>query len=159
MTKSSTGCLEWLLHITSVCLQHYLYSMQSTYTVSYCHLWPVRLHIEPRCLRNQHDFQKNVIEHKMLVLIFHQTPVSKAYFSKNIGIHYNKCTKGLEIRSGYSSFNQTWFFATTFQKILHYLISWKYAHWEQTYSMRMDGRINLTVAINTTHWKEHQYPL
>jgi len=31
------------------------------------HLWPVRLHIVPRCLRKQHDFRKNVIEHKMFV--------------------------------------------------------------------------------------------
>jgi hypothetical protein len=132
--------------------------MQSTCTVSYCHLWPVRLHIVPRCIRKQHDFQKNVIEHKMFVLIFPQTPVSKASYRKIIGRHYNKCTQGLDIRTCYSTFNQTWIFSSNFSKNTSLSNFMKICPQEQKYSVWTYGRIKLTVAINTTPCKEHQYP-
>ena len=46
-------------------------------------------------------------------------------------------------------------FFSSFWKILHYQISWKSAHWQQhSNSMQTDGRMKLTVAINTTHRKE-----
>jgi len=37
-------------------------------------------------------------------------------------------------------FNETWIFTKHFEEIFEYLISWKSVHWEQTCSMRMEGR-------------------
>jgi len=48
---------------------------QSTYAVLYCHLWSVwQYHIFPHYLVKNTTFrEKNVIEHKMSVLIFSTT--------------------------------------------------------------------------------------
>jgi len=55
----------------------------------------VRLHIFPHRHIKQHNFQKNVIEHKMFISIFPKTPVSNISYRKNAGRYHNKCTKVL----------------------------------------------------------------
>jgi hypothetical protein len=58
--------------------------------VLYCHLWPVRLYnIFARYLTNGTIFGKEVIEHKMCVLIFFTNFVRNISHSKKNSARYN----------------------------------------------------------------------
>ena len=67
----------------------------------------------------QHDFQKNVTEHKICVLIFSSTFVwNISYSKKNSPRYYHKCTNVFMWSNLFlSNFNETWIFLTIFLKI------------------------------------------
>jgi len=58
-----------------------------------------------------------------------------------IGLHV-KCLSFL------SDVNESRIFSTDFQKILEYQISWKYAQWERSYSMRTNRQTDMTKLID-----------
>jgi len=109
----------------------------------YCHLWPVFLyHIFPHYLVNSMIIGKKVFENKTCfdcTTCFGNTShseensrdlwsLSQMYF----GLHV-KYTLLL------SDFNETWILLPDFQKILKkHQISWNFAHWEPSYSVRTD---------------------
>jgi len=49
----------------------------------------------------------------------------------------------------FPDFIETWIFSTSFPKTLKYQISWKSVQWEPSFSMRTDGRRDMTKLIVT----------
>ena len=96
------------------------------------------LHIISQTVR----FSKNIIEHKMCVLIFSTTFLSERYLIlrterdtiKNVS--WSSCKVPVIL----SDFNETWIFSTFFflRKTLKYKLSWKSDQWEPSCSMRTD---------------------
>jgi hypothetical protein len=59
-----------ILHIRSVCLQHYLSSIQCACALLYCNLWPIWLYyISGHYLINYTVFGKKVTENRLCVFI------------------------------------------------------------------------------------------
>jgi hypothetical protein len=104
----------------------------------------------------RYDFRKEVIEHKMCVLVFCITLVWNISRSKKKWVRfYCKFTYvSSKVALHMSDFNVTWLLPTDFPKLLKYEISWKSVVWEARCSIRTEGRTgrqqhmtNLTVAF------------
>jgi hypothetical protein len=69
----------------------------------------------------RHDFRKNIIGHKMCILIFSATLFETFHILRrierdiDINVHRSSCKVPLLL----SDFNQNWIFSTDFQKILY----------------------------------------
>jgi hypothetical protein len=91
----------------------------------------------------QHDIQKQVIEHKLFVLMFSTTFIWSIYHSKMNWARYDhECTVYIGLHLKYplifSDFHETRIFSTDFRKILN---------WEPSYFMWTDGRTTVTKLI------------
>jgi len=60
---------QWVLHILSVCLWPYVYSMQCACVVSFCHLKPVRLSFSKTFVWNISHSKKNSARYKQSILV------------------------------------------------------------------------------------------
>jgi len=134
---------QWVLHNLSVCICSPMYPACNAYA-PYCHLWPAPLYnIFPHYLINGTIFGKKFTEHKMCVLIFSTTFVWSIAHSKKKWARYDKkmyVCRHVKYPLFLSDFDETWIFATDFQKILKYEISRRSVHWEPSCSMRTDGQ-------------------
>ena len=115
--------------------------MQCACTVLYCRRSPAGLYsIFPHYFINCTIFERQVIEHKMCVLIFSETSVWNISHSKKNWSRSNMYI-GLHVKYPLflSGFNETWICRTDFREMLKYKISWNSAHWKSSFSMRTDG--------------------
>ena len=99
----------------------------------------------------QYDFRKkNVIRHKMYVLIISTPLVWKISYSKQMWVRYDQeHFFGLHVKYPLFllDFNETWIFVSEFRKILKYKTSWKSVQWEPSCSIWTDGRTDVTNLI------------
>jgi hypothetical protein len=91
--------------------------------VQYSHLWPVRLNrIFSYYIIKGAIFEKNIVEHKMCVLIFSITFVwNISHCKKNLARQYHVCT-WVFMKSALWDCNGIWRFFVVFRKILEYQI-------------------------------------
>ena len=109
------------------------------------------LHYFPTLSHKRHDFRKkNIIEHKICVLIFSTTFVwNISHFTNNWARYDQKMYIGLHVKYPIllSDCNEIWILSEYFLKILKYQISWKSVQWEPSCSMRTDGPTGTTKLI------------
>ena len=115
----------------------------------YFHLWPLQLYnIFSTLSQKRHDFRKNVIEHKMCVLIFSTTFVwNFSQFRKNSARYDKKCKRvwsPCKLKAILVRFQRNFEFTKHlfFRNILKHKISWKPVQYEPICSMRTDGRMD-----------------
>jgi hypothetical protein len=138
-----------MLHILSVCVCVFV-ALHATNThnetcnahAPYCHLWSARLYsMFLHCLIKGMICDIKVTEHNMCVLIFSTISVCNISHSKKKWARYDKnVTRSLW---------QTWIFFTDFFFLENTQISnyMKIVQWEQSCSMRTDGRTDKTKLI------------
>jgi len=90
----------------------------------------------------RHNFQENVIEHKMCIFIFSTTFVWNFSHSKKNWARNDKNINWASRKVGVilPDFNETWIFSTDFRKILQNQIFCKSVWWQPSCSMRTDWR-------------------
>ena len=89
----------------------------------------------------RHDFQENITEHEMCVLIFCTTFIWNISLLRRIQRDsvINVKTSPRKVPVFLSDFNGTWIFSPDFRKKLKYRISSKSVQWEYSCSKRTDG--------------------
>jgi len=125
--------------------------MQCTCVV--CHRWPVRLsNISPRYLKNETISEKK--KKKKLLNINSVFWFSLQILSTTVLI-LRWTERDMIINVYWSSckvpFILVRFFSTDFRKILKCQISWKSIQWEPSFSMRTNGRTDMTKIIVAFH--------
>ena len=117
-------------------------------------MWTVRvyhIYIYFTLSIKRHDYQKNVTEIKIYVLVFSATFVLNiSHYMKNPVRYCHLCTVHRSLRKGpsfLSDFNKNWISSTNSRKIHKCQISWKSVQWELRCSTRADGQTDTTILI------------
>ena len=116
----------------------------------YCHLWPVWLcHIFFYVISWTARFSEKVMEHKMC-FDFRCIFIMKHFsFYEEFGAIL--ASMYIALHAMYplflSHFKENLIFSRDFRKIIEYLISWKSAQLEQSFSKRTDGHADMTKLI------------
>ena len=139
--------LQWKIskyYILRVCVCSLRYPAWNAHA-PYCHLWPVRLYyISPLYLKTVR-FSRNVVEHKMCVLIL-STTLSERFliWRTERDAFKNVYRSSCEVPVIFVRFWHLNFLDFFFRKILKYKISWKCEQWEPSCSMRTDWHTDRT---------------